>query len=259
MIIDIVNDVKQSQSLPPLTDQHIFSVFIGSGISHGDVNHLGLLLGVPTDLMPPTTDQPGWRAFLLVKKWIEMKAPPPDKSYLELEKHLKTLELSRAIPRLYGKERYTIIRKPRCAHNCILNSLIPEPSEILEFLSLQTKDFTVDQAYIFGLNFGFDRRKVDDIRQQHNLTSGASIILYIFESIDRKHTSIRAPLLDEIMKALVAATPQEPTPTPERSPTPPEPIPTPPEPIPVPVPAPPTIIQSLLILKLKDISNCRSP
>lgn len=37
------------------------------------------------------------------------------------------------------------------------------------------------------------------------LTTGGSIILHIFESIDRNRTSIRAPLFDDILRALAIA------------------------------------------------------
>ena len=198
--------MRNSWSLPDINDQHILGIFIESGITQGDVNTLRVMLGVTEDSLAPSSGQPNLQAFLIVKKWMELKAPSPEEFYKELEKDLTALKLRKSIPRLYGRERYTIISKLHgLQHNLSLILIVSDPNDIQEFLAQQTEDFTVEQAYTFGLRLGFSRRKIDELVRDRMLSTGGSIILHIFESIDRNRTSIRAPLFDEILRALATA------------------------------------------------------
>ena len=198
--------MRNSWSLPDLNDPHILSIFIESGITIGDVNTLRVMLGVTEDSLAPSSGPPNLQAFLIVKKWMELKAPSPEEFYKELEKDLTALKLRKSIPRLYGQERYTIISKLHgLQHNLSLILIVLDPNDIQEFLAQQTEDFTVEQAYTFGSRLGFDKRRIDELVRDKMLSTGGSIILHIFESIDRNRTSIRAPLFDEILRALGTA------------------------------------------------------
>ena len=102
-------------NLPELTDQHILSVFLASGITNGQVNHLGILLGLSRDqlahLRSEDPNHPAWYAMVTVRMWLDKESLSLKQSYKELEGKLCQCHLNSIVPRLYGKERYTAIGK----------------------------------------------------------------------------------------------------------------------------------------------------
>ena len=101
--------------LPELTDEHILNIFLASGVTHGQVSNLGVLLGLSRDQLVHLRNEdphhPAWYAMLTVKMWLDKVSLPIDQIYKELEGKLCQCHLNSIVPRLYGKERYTAIGK----------------------------------------------------------------------------------------------------------------------------------------------------
>lgn len=89
---------------------------------------------------------------------------------------------------------------------CLYNAyFISDPNEIQRFLSIQTRNFSHNQAYIFGSQLGLTNEQVDDIAAEMSARTGGDIVLHTFNYIDRRHTNIEVPLLEQIITALYAA------------------------------------------------------
>lgn len=72
---------------------------------------MGVLLGLSRDELPALTNEAGWRALLTVRKWFDKDPLPLRDTFKILEEHLRAINLSSIIPRLRGRERYTVIGK----------------------------------------------------------------------------------------------------------------------------------------------------
>ena len=107
---------EDSLNLPELSEHHLLTVFFASGISHGQVNSLGILLGLKRDQLAcirskDLSTHPDWYAMMTVKKWLDMECLSPEQAYETLEEQLRLLELNSIIPRLYGQQRNNTVGK----------------------------------------------------------------------------------------------------------------------------------------------------
>ena len=129
VIVFKVFNLCNAGNLPELTDQHILSIFLASGITIGQVNHLGILLGLSRDqlahLRSEDPNHPAWYAMVTVRMWLEKESLSLKQSYKELEGKLCQCHLNSIVPRLYGKERYTAISKLKVTrlymNNCLMS------------------------------------------------------------------------------------------------------------------------------------------
>jgi hypothetical protein len=76
-----------------------------SGITYGGVTSLAVSLDIKNDqtFLRRWSVQPSCLAMMVVKKWLDMKDPTLEEAHQELEKQLRFLDLSKAIPKLQGR------------------------------------------------------------------------------------------------------------------------------------------------------------
>lgn len=127
--------------MPELTDHHLLTVFIGSGITYGDINTLGVLLSVPRSRMviDQPTSHPSWYAMETVLKWVNSEPLALQEAHKKLAKQFRKLDLNSLIPRLHGQERYTAIGKK---HELIITLTLPQIlKNLLSFWPKKRKPF----------------------------------------------------------------------------------------------------------------------
>lgn len=78
--------------------------------------------------------------------------------------------------------------------------------KVKNFLSDGAKNFTRSQAFAFGRNMNFSDYEIEEI--EASLTrpvSGMTLVLEMFQKVDRRNTDFRQILLDEIIEAFMSA------------------------------------------------------
>jgi hypothetical protein len=175
--------------LPELTEIHLLETFMESGITYGGVTSLAVSLDIKNDqtFLRRWSVQPSCLAMMVVKKWLDMKDPTLEEAHQELEKQLRFLDLSKAIPKLQGRR----------------NPSETDPAIVRELLQEQARYFSVSQAYSFGMLLGLKESKIDDLVRSRQLNRGIDVILYIFDHIEASTTHFEDSKLSEIIEALV--------------------------------------------------------
>ena len=112
-----------SAEFPPLNEKHILKCFLGSGVTQGHVNELGILLNISNTkmvMLREESERKGTPMFAVatVMHWFQNIARPNDiqYAYTELEDKLRRCHLNSAVGRLRSQETEMISKIQICMH-----------------------------------------------------------------------------------------------------------------------------------------------
>ena len=80
-----------------------------------------------------------------------------------------------------------------------------DPQKVENFLSDGAKNFTKGQAFNFGRHMKLSNDEINEIEGNMRSVSGMTLVLEIFQRVNRRNTDFKQFLIDEIIAAFMSA------------------------------------------------------